>query len=162
MYCYRHSRIETSLRCGRCDRPICVQCVVYHPVGIRCTECAKSRKLPTFDVSPFYYVKGLASAIGVGIGGVALLVLANIVLSLLGLMALYVHWGTLVGIAYIMGKVVSWAVNRKRSNGLQWMVGVAVAMVYLLASSILGVPVTVFGLLVLLFAVYVAIIRLRV
>lgn len=44
MYCYRHPDRETLLRCGRCDRPICSECQVRHPVGIRCPECAPVRQ----------------------------------------------------------------------------------------------------------------------
>ena len=36
MHCYRHPDRETLIRCARCDRPICLQCQVRHPVGIRC------------------------------------------------------------------------------------------------------------------------------
>lgn len=38
--CYRHPRIETGVRCSDCGRPICTDCMVFGPVGIRCPECA--------------------------------------------------------------------------------------------------------------------------
>jgi membrane associated rhomboid family serine protease len=38
--CYRHPRVETAVRCSDCDRPICTDCMVFGPVGIRCPECA--------------------------------------------------------------------------------------------------------------------------
>ena len=41
--CYRHPERETLLRCGRCERPICLACQVRHPVGVRCPECAPVR-----------------------------------------------------------------------------------------------------------------------
>lgn len=37
--CYRHPEVETSLRCNRCDRPICPKCAQRGPVGFRCPEC---------------------------------------------------------------------------------------------------------------------------
>ena len=40
MYCARHPKVETLLRCGRCDTPICPKCMVHAGVGIRCPECA--------------------------------------------------------------------------------------------------------------------------
>lgn len=40
-FCYRHPREATNLRCGRCDKPICVKCAVIGPNGVRCRECAK-------------------------------------------------------------------------------------------------------------------------
>jgi membrane associated rhomboid family serine protease len=37
--CYRHPRRETYLRCVRCDRPICPECLREAPVGFQCPEC---------------------------------------------------------------------------------------------------------------------------
>lgn len=39
-FCYRHSKVATSLACGRCGRPVCTRCVVLGPAGPRCPECA--------------------------------------------------------------------------------------------------------------------------
>jgi membrane associated rhomboid family serine protease len=38
--CYRHPRVETAVRCASCERPICTDCMVFSPVGIKCPECA--------------------------------------------------------------------------------------------------------------------------
>jgi membrane associated rhomboid family serine protease len=37
--CYRHPKREAYLRCVRCDRPICPDCVIEAPVGFQCPEC---------------------------------------------------------------------------------------------------------------------------
>ena len=37
--CYRHPDRETGIRCTRCDRPICPDCMVSASVGFQCTEC---------------------------------------------------------------------------------------------------------------------------
>ena len=37
--CYRHTKREAYLRCVRCDRPICPDCIVEAPVGFQCPEC---------------------------------------------------------------------------------------------------------------------------
>jgi membrane associated rhomboid family serine protease len=39
-YCYRHPDRETLVSCSECGRPICPDCMVYAPVGIRCPEHA--------------------------------------------------------------------------------------------------------------------------
>ncbi|MHB1740477.1 MAG: rhomboid family intramembrane serine protease [Actinomycetes bacterium] len=37
--CYRHPHRETYIRCSRCDRPICPDCMIAAPVGFQCPEC---------------------------------------------------------------------------------------------------------------------------
>lgn len=39
--CFRHADRETYLRCSRCERPICTDCMVQAPVGFQCPECVR-------------------------------------------------------------------------------------------------------------------------
>jgi membrane associated rhomboid family serine protease len=49
--CYRHPDRETYIRCSRCDRPICPNCMTSAAVGFQCPECvaegARSVRTPT-------------------------------------------------------------------------------------------------------------------
>lgn len=40
--CYRHPDRETGVRCQRCGRPVCPECLLDAPVGVQCVECVRS------------------------------------------------------------------------------------------------------------------------
>ena len=58
--CARHPKTLTRLRCSRCGTPICPQCAVRTPVGLRCPDCAGVRGLPTYSTPGTSLAKGLA------------------------------------------------------------------------------------------------------
>ncbi|MEU8590354.1 rhomboid family intramembrane serine protease [Streptomyces sp. NPDC048664] len=39
--CYRHAKVESHVRCTRCDRHICPDCMREAAVGHQCVECVK-------------------------------------------------------------------------------------------------------------------------
>ena len=110
MGCVCGSGQETTLRCSKCDRPICSKCMVQTPVGARCPECARLYKLPTYSVSSGYYLRAvvISLVLAVAIGFVWGLAAKKVPLFDLNLLL-----GPALG--YIVGLLTSLVVNRKRS-----------------------------------------------
>jgi hypothetical protein len=44
MYCANHPNIETTLRCNKCEKPICARCAILTPTGYRCKECVRGQQ----------------------------------------------------------------------------------------------------------------------
>ncbi|MEP7200827.1 MAG: hypothetical protein ABI874_13475 [Chloroflexota bacterium] len=132
LYCYKHPDRETLIRCGRCDRPICLQCQVRHPVGVRCTECARIRKDPLTTLTSTQYALAFASALGAGIVG-------GFIAPFLGvLFAFFVGPAIGAGIAEFVGRVIGY----KRGLPLQVIVGgcivLGVVIARLISVAVLG------------------------
>ena len=128
--CHWHADRETGLRCGNCGKPICVECMWQHPVGIRCKECAREARLPTYRVSKGYMARGIVAAVGLGLAGA-------VVLSVLSwLLFGFLLFLLMIGLGYALGEGVSWAVNRRRGRPYQYM---AVGSV-ILATGAFSIP----------------------
>ncbi|HEX2906486.1 MAG TPA: B-box zinc finger protein, partial [Phototrophicaceae bacterium] len=69
-YCEVHTNKETSLRCNKCERFMCVDCAVLTPVGYRCRECVRQHENKFYSANQADYAIVLAvSAVLSGIGG---------------------------------------------------------------------------------------------
>ena len=157
-YCYRHPDTETALRCGHCNRPICVKCVVQHPVGLRCPECGRPTKIPQWDITPAYYARAIGAAAGISMAGVLGLVFLSALLP--GFLGFYAVLAALVGTGYLIGQGVSRVVSGKRGRELQWVAGVAMGITALIALPVIGF--NFFALITIAAAVYLAVNQLRI
>lgn len=110
MVCANHPNRETTLRCNRCEKPICTKCAVLTPVGYRCPECVRGQQ-KIFDTarSTDGLIAAVISAVAVGVAG--------FILSYLGFWSLIVAPIVGGGIA----EVIRRAVGRRRSRRLPWM-----------------------------------------
>ena len=157
-YCYRHPDTETALSCGHCNRPICVKCVVQHPVGLRCSECGRPTKIPQWDITPAYYARAIGVAAAISIAGVVGLVFLSALLP--GFLGFYAALAALVGIGYLIGQGVNRVVSGKRGRGLQWVAGVAMGITAFIAWPFIGF--NFFALITIAAAVYLAVNQLRI
>lgn len=153
MHCPRHPKIETNLRCGKCDEFICPKCVVQTPVGSRCPDCAKLTRLPTFQVSAIDHLKamgiGLGLAIVLGLGWGMTVPIARGYSYLLALLA-----------GYIIGELISRGVKKKRGIGLQIIAGTSVGLCYA-AAVVFGISTSIYSLVALAAGIFLAVIHFR-
>lgn len=50
--CYRHPQVVSGVRCTRCERNICPDCMIPAPVGYHCPECVESARRQSQVVRP--------------------------------------------------------------------------------------------------------------
>ena len=161
MRCATHPDVETTLRCGKCGKPICPRCMVQTPVGARCRDCARLYKLPTFRVSGIYYLRAAGAALGVAI---VTGILWGVIETFLPFYLLNLFLAA--GVGYAIGEVTSLAVNRKRGPWLAVTGSLGVAFsytvnVFTLGSIPLGPFQIIFSLVGIGVGIYMAVTRLR-
>lgn len=138
VFCARHADVETYLRCQACGTPICPRCLVQTPVGAKCPDCARVRKLVTYQISPVYYVRAAAAAL---VAGALVGVLWGLVLPPRGgfvtIFSLFA--GAFVG--WVIGEAIGRAANRKRGMGLAGLAVAGVVVAYLIRNLVAGADV---------------------
>ena len=80
--CYRHPGRETHIRCQRCDRPICPDCMRDASVGFQCPECvAEGRRTTRSGRTTFGGVRptnaGITSFVLIGLNVVVWLLITG-------------------------------------------------------------------------------------
>jgi len=118
MYCVNHPNRETLLRCNKCGRPVCIDCVRLTDVGYRCLDCIN-------QVQSSFYTAGAADY---PIAGVVGFLVAAIATPIAGWVAgMFGFWG--IWIALFLGpaaggslaEIIRKAVARRRGRYL-WLV----------------------------------------
>jgi hypothetical protein len=125
LYCYRHPTIATTLRCNRCERPICTQDAILTPTGYRCPECIRSQQ-KVFNTAVWYdYLLGFGIAFFLSLIASILFGMAG---TWLGFFAFFVviPGGPIAGA--IMAEAVRFVINRRRARTLFLTIGVAAAL----------------------------------
>ena len=104
LYCANHPGVETSLRCNRCDKPICVKCAVRTPTGYSCKECIRGRQKVFITAEWVDYVVGFL------VGGL-LSTVASLLVVLLSGIAGFFAWFLIAAAAPSAGMIISEALR---------------------------------------------------
>src|SRR5258708_28060392 len=87
-FCTIHTTVETSLRCNKCGRYMCVKCAVRTPVGYRCKQCVHQQQDVYFTATTRDYLIAAAVATVLSVpGGFILMQLVLFLIIILGLPA---------------------------------------------------------------------------
>jgi len=125
LYCYRHPTVATTLRCNRCERPICTKDAILTPTGYRCPECIQSQQ-KIFNTAVWYdYVLGFGIAFVLSLIASILFGFVGTWLGIFGFIAV-IFGGPIAG--GIIAEAVRFVINRHRARSLFITIGVAAAL----------------------------------
>lgn len=138
--CVNHPDVETTLRCNRCGRPVCVKCVELTEVGYRCKDCIRQQQDTYFTAeTKDYFVVALVSFFLAALAAPVIEVLLGILGLFFGII-LAMFLGPAVG--GTAATIIRRSVGRRRGRYLG-----LVAVIAIILGIVLGILVTVpFGL----------------
>lgn len=127
LVCYRHPSTETSLRCNRCDKPICIKCANRTSVGYRCPDCLYEleEKYYTGKTSDYFIALAVSAPLSLAVGFL-LVALYNLMgLNFLSIILIFFAGGS---IGTLIARLTFRAIGRRRSRYLAEMVAATVAI----------------------------------
>lgn len=114
-YCYAHPTRETSLRCKRCDRPICASCAVRTPTGYLCKDCVRAQQ-KAFDTAVWYdYLTGTGVTIVLSL---ITSVLVAFIGSFIGFFMFFIAAAIGGGAGALISNIALRVINKRRSKPL--------------------------------------------
>ena len=117
LYCANHPNTETTLRCSRCEKPICAKCAVLTPTGYRCKECVRGQQ-KVFNTALWYdYLSAF-------LVGSLLSYLGSRIVPALGFFTIFI--APIAGV--IIAEVIRFIVRRRRSKQLFQLTAAATAL----------------------------------
>jgi hypothetical protein len=112
LYCYIHPNRPTTLRCNRCERPICSEDARRTPTGYRCPNCIREQQ-KAFDTAQWrdYVVAFIVAGLLSGVASVLVTIISGF---FFGIGVLFVSPAA----GAIIGNIVLSATGRRRSRAL--------------------------------------------
>ena len=62
--CANHPNVETLVSCSNCGKPICPDCMVHAPVGVKCRDCARMPRSALVRLKPAKAATAIAATAG--------------------------------------------------------------------------------------------------
>jgi MFS family permease len=106
-YCANHPDKETTLRCNRCNKPICAKCAVRTPTGYRCKECINQLRKKFDTAIPMDFIVAFVIAAVLSFFG-------SMVTSFIGIFIIFLS----PAIGVLIAEMVRRAVGKRRSRAL--------------------------------------------
>ena len=119
-FCAKHSNVQTRLRCGRCEKPICPKCTNMGPVGARCRDCLSNKGSHIYKVGAPQLALAFGAAIVMG-------ALGAVLVDVLGLWAFFaLIYAPALGA--LLGKAVTRITKGKRGPLVAGATGAGIAV----------------------------------
>jgi hypothetical protein len=151
--CANHPKVETGVSCSNCGKPICPDCMVPAPVGIKCRDCARQPRSARVTLRPDKAVRAAAVAFGAGTAmGVVLAFAGGAGLGFFTFILAY-------GVGILAGRATLRGAGYYRSATTGWIAAGGAAWAYVIAAAVIAIEVNgnarayvqVFGLLIAAF-----------
>lgn len=129
MKCATHPEVDTGLTCANCGTPICPRCMVETPVGMKCRQCARLQRLPTFQISAKHYLMATGVALGLAVAFGFAWGVVRVFVPFSGFFGFFIA----LGVGYGFGEIIHKATGRKRGTGLAAVAGLGVVACFLVS-----------------------------
>jgi hypothetical protein len=130
--CANHPKVETGVSCSNCGKPICPDCMVPAPVGIKCRECARQPRSARVRLHADKAVRAVLVALGAGTAmGVVLAYAGSFNVGFFTFILAY-----FVGIA--AGRATLWGAGYYRGGSTAWIAAGGAAWAYIIAGAVIA------------------------
>jgi hypothetical protein len=134
LYCTNHPKTATSLRCNRCEKPICKKCAVLTPIGYRCKACVSGQQkvyetARWYDYPLAFCLVGFLSFLG----------------SLLALVLQFFIFFLAPVVGFVISEAARWVIRRRRASKL--------FKTAALAAALGAIPIVIYGVVIAILAV---------
>jgi hypothetical protein len=100
-HCANHPKVETLVSCSECGKPICTDCMVHAPVGVKCRDCARMPRSALVRLKPAKAARAIAATAGAAVAiGIALAALNGTGFGFFGFIIAF-------GVGAVMAEVVT-------------------------------------------------------